>query len=208
MIADLCLVLLLDASGSVDAKEWELQAKATAEAISTPAIVEKITHGQHGRIVVTAMEWSSSTVVILPWTQIANMGDATSVALVLATYQRRQSGSTAVGDALLAAAAAIRAAPDCVRHVVDISSDGTNNAGSDPRAAVLALQAMDVNVNALVIEDEIGVLDFYKRTVSGFVMPATWESYAQAIKAKLTLEIAELGDCRPNTPACGVPSVH
>lgn len=208
MIADLCLVLLLDASGSVDAKEWELQAKATAEAISTPAIVEKITHGQHGRIVVTAMEWSSSTVVILPWTQIANMGDATSVALVLATYQRRQSGSTAVGDALLAAAAAIRAAPDCVRHVVDISSDGTSNAGSDPRAAVLALQAMDVNVNALVIEDEIGVLDFYKRTVSGFVMPATWESYAQAIKAKLTLEIAELGDCRPNTPACGVPSVH
>jgi Ca-activated chloride channel family protein len=208
MIADLCLVLLLDASGSVDAKEWELQAKATAEAISTPAIVEKITHGQYGRIVVTAMEWSSSTVVILPWTQIANMGDAKSVALVLATYQRRQSGSTAVGDALLAAAAAIRAAPDCVRHVVDISSDGTSNAGSDPRAAVLALQAMDVNVNALVIEDEIGVLDFYKRTVSGFVMPATWESYAQAIKAKLTLEIAELGDCRPNTPACGVPSVH
>ena len=34
MIADLCLVLLLDASGSVDAKEWELQAKATAEARS------------------------------------------------------------------------------------------------------------------------------------------------------------------------------
>ena len=33
MIADLCLVLLLDASGSVDAAEWTLQAKATADAI-------------------------------------------------------------------------------------------------------------------------------------------------------------------------------
>jgi len=208
MIADLCLVLLLDASGSVDAKEWDLQAKATADAISTPAIVDKITHGHNGRIVVTAMEWSSTTVVILPWTQIANLGDAKSVALVLATYQRRQSGSTAVGDALLAAAVAIKAAPDCVRHVVDISSDGTNNAGSDPRAAVAALQAMDVNVNALVIEDEMGVLDFYKKTVSGFVMTATWDNYAQAIKAKLTLEIAELGDCYPDTPACGFPSIH
>jgi Ca-activated chloride channel family protein len=206
MIADLCLVLLLDASGSVDAGEWELQAKATAEAISAPAIVDKITRGQNGRIAVTAMEWSSSTVAILPWTMIASMKDAKSVALVLATYQRRQSGSTAVGDALLAAAAAIRAAPDCVRHVVDISSDGTNNAGSDPKAAVAMLQAMDVTVNALVIEDEIGVLEFYQRTVSGFVMPATWESYQQAIKAKLSLEIADLEPCRPDR--CPERSIH
>ncbi len=206
MIADLCLVLLLDASGSVDAGEWELQAKATAEAISAPAIVDKITRGQNGRIAVTAMEWSSSTVAILPWTMIASMKDAKSVALVLATYQRRQSGSTAVGDALLAAAAAIRAAPDCVRHVVDISSDGTNNAGSDPKAAVALLQAMDVTVNALVIEDEIGVLEFYQRTVSGFVMPATWESYQQAIKAKLSLEIAGLEPCRPDR--CPERSIH
>jgi Ca-activated chloride channel family protein len=206
MIADLCLVLLLDASGSVDAGEWELQAKATAEAISAPAIVDKITRGQNGRIAVTAMEWSSSTVAILPWTMIASMKDAKSVALVLATYQRRQSGSTAVGDALLAAAAAIRAAPDCVRHVVDISSDGTNNAGSDPKAAVAMLQAMDVTVNALVIEDEIGVLEFYQRTVSGFVMPAAWESYQQAIKAKLSLEIADLEPCRPDR--CPERSIH
>jgi len=201
MIADLCLVLLLDASGSIDASEWELQAKATAEAISSPTIVEKITHGQHGRIAVMAMEWSSGTATMLPWTQIASMADAKSVAVVLATYQRRQSGSTAMGDALLAAAAAIKAAPDCARHVVDISGDGTSNAGSDPKQAVAVLQAMDVQVNALVIQDEIGVLEFYERTVSGFVMPASWETYAQAIKAKLSLEIASV-DCLPALPAC------
>jgi hypothetical protein len=56
-----------------------------------------------------------------------------------------------------------------------------------------------VTVNALVIEDEPGVLDFYKATVSGFVMPASWESYAQAIKTKLSLEIAGLDTCRPGT---------
>ncbi|MCK6452492.1 MAG: DUF1194 domain-containing protein [Alphaproteobacteria bacterium] len=197
MIADLCLVLLLDASGSVDAREWELQAKATADALSSPAIVERITHGPNGRIAVTAIEWSSGTALILPWTPIASEGDAKSVAVILATYQRKQSGSTAVGDALTAAAAAIKAGPECLRHVVDISSDGSSNAGSDPRAAVAALMAMDVMVNALVIEDEPGVLDFYKETVSGFVMPASWDNYAQAIKTKLSLEIAGLDDCRP-----------
>ena len=50
MIADLCLVLLMDASGSIDEGEWALQAKATAEALSTTAIVEKITRGPHGHI--------------------------------------------------------------------------------------------------------------------------------------------------------------
>ncbi len=197
MIADLCLVLLLDASGSVDAKEWEQQAQATADALSSPAIVERITHGPNGRIAVTAIEWSSGAALILPWTPIASEGDAKSVAVILATYQRKQSGSTAVGDALTAAAAAIKAGPECLRHVVDISSDGTSNAGSDPRAAVAALMGMDVMVNALVIEDEPGVLDFYKDTVSGFVMPASWDSYAQAIKTKLSLEIAGLDNCRP-----------
>jgi len=68
------------------------------------------------------------------------------------------------------------------------------------------LQAMDVTVNALVIEDEIGVLEFYQRTVSGFVMPATWESYQQAIKAKLSLEIADLEPCRPDR--CPERSIH
>lgn len=192
MIADLCLVLLLDASGSIDAGEWNLQAKATAEAISTKAIVEKITRGQNGHIAIMAMEFADKTAVMLPWTDIAGMEDAKRVAVILATYKRRMSGSTAVGDALQAAAAALEAGPACVRHVVDVSTDGTRNDGADPLTAVKLLEGRDVMVNALVIEDEPGILDYYKRTVSGFVMSASWESYAQAIKTKLQLEVAEL----------------
>ena len=189
---DLCLVLLLDASGSIDSGEWGLQSKATGDALSNPAIVERITRGPNGRIAVTAMEWSKGVLVMLPWTEIAGMDDAKSAALIIATHKRHQSSSTAVGDALLAAAAALKAGPGCLRHVVDISSDGTNNDGSDPIAAVAMLQGMDVIVNAVVIEDEKGVFDYYKNTVSGFVIPASWEGYAQAIKAKLQLEVADL----------------
>lgn len=192
MIADVCLVLLLDASGSVDAAEWELQARATADALASAEIVERVTSGPHGRIAVTALEWSGAAVTILPWTEIAGMADARTAALAIETYQRRQSGSTAIGDALMAAAAAIHAAPICVDRVVDISGDGSNNAGVDPKQAVALLMGMNVRVNALVIEDEIGVVEYYEKIVSGFVLPATWDSYRQAIKAKLTLEIAAI----------------
>jgi len=192
MIADLCLVLLLDASGSIDDREWALQARATAEALSTTAIVEKITRGPHGHIAVMALEFADNSAVALPWTDIAGMADAQRVSVILATYKRRMWGSTAVGSALLAAGAALKEGPNCLRHVVDLSTDGANNDGPDPTAAVAELQGRDVMVNAVVIEDEPGVLDYYKKVVSGFVVPATWESYAEAIKAKLQLEVAEL----------------
>jgi hypothetical protein len=192
MIADLCLVLLLDASGSIDDGEWALQAKATAEAISSKAVVERIARGPHGHIAVMAMEFADRSNVVLPWTDIAGMEDAQRVAVVLATYKRRMWGSTAVGDALAAAGAALKEGPSCLRHVIDISTDGARNDGVEPAAVVKELQGRDVTVNALVIEDEPGVLDYYKATVSGFVMAASWESYAQAIKTKLQLEVAEL----------------
>ncbi len=192
MIADLCLVLLMDASGSIDEGEWALQAKATAEALSTTAIVEKITRGPHGHIAVMAMEFADKSAVVLPWTDIAGMEDARRVAVILATYKRRMWGSTAVGDALAAAGAALQAGPDCVRHVIDVSTDGARNDGIDPVTVVKDLRGRDVMVNALVIEDEPGVLDYYQQTVSGFVMTASWENYAQAIKTKLQLEVAEL----------------
>lgn len=191
MIADLCLVLLLDASGSVDAAEWELQAKATAAAISSPAIVDKIVHGAHGRIAVTALEWATGTNVAAPWAIVASLEDAQAFGLALAGYERKQSGSTAIGDALRAAQAALAIVPaDCVRQVVDISGDGAANAGGDPGSVVLDLMAHDVQVNAIVIEDEPGVLEFYEKTVNGFALPATWDNYAQAIKMKLMLEIS------------------
>lgn len=195
MIADLCLVLLLDASGSVDAAEWEMQARATAEALSSPAIVEQVLRGPHGRIAVAAMEWSGAALEILPWTTIASAGDAARVAAALQAYQRRQSGSTAVGDALVAAGSmfhqGVAGRPvACGRQVVDISSDGASNAGQSPAGAVAFLQAMDVQVNAIVIQDEIGVLEFYEGLVSGFVLEASWDGYAEAIRRKLALEIA------------------
>lgn len=192
VIADLCLVLLLDASGSVDAAEWELQAKATADALSSPAILEQIRSGRHGRIAISAMEWSSAAVEILPWRVIATEGDARSAGLAIATYMRRQSGSTALGDALISAGSMFNTAvvPDCERRVVDVSGDGTSNAGSSPKDAVAFLQAMDVQVNAIVIPDEIGVLEYYDKIVSGFVLEARWPAYGEAIRRKLALEIA------------------
>jgi Ca-activated chloride channel family protein len=189
---DLCLVLLLDASGSVDGSEWALQAQATADAISSPAIVERITNGPNGGIAIAAFEWSERSHVILTWTEIRSQADATHVAQQLTLYQRQLSGSTGVGDALQAALAAFLVAPECDRRVVDLSSDGSNNTGSDPVEAVTTLSAHGILVNGIIIPDEPNVEDWYRATLSGFVLTATWESYAQAIRQKLQLEIAGL----------------
>jgi Ca-activated chloride channel family protein len=186
----LCLVLLLDARGSIDAGEWELQARATGEALTDPAILDKIE--KQGGIAVTAMEWSSGAMPILPWTRIENGLDAARAAVAIAAHPRAQNGATAIGDALLAAAGSLNAAPPCARAVVDISGDGTSNAGTDPKAAVAALRGIGALVNAVVIEDEGGVLDYYRDLVSGFVLPASWEGYAHAIKLKLQLEVSSL----------------
>lgn len=208
MLADLCLVLLLDASGSVDAAEWKMQADATAAALASPAIVEKIVSGEHRNIVVTALEWATAAAEILPWTRIANLDDAQAFAAGMMAYQRKQSESTAVGDALIAASDALERAPACARQVVDISSDGASNVGADPRVAVALLQARGAQVNAIVIEDEYRVLEFYEERVNGFVLPATWENYAQAIKLKLSLDIAAMPPVQRWVRGAPWPSDH
>jgi len=192
LIADLCLVLLLDSSGSVDHAEWKLQAEATAEALAAPDIVARIVAGPNRRVAVFVAEWATATAVIAPWTDIAGQADAAALAARLVQHRRQFDHSTAAGDALLAAGDALDQAPACLRRVVDISSDGTSNTGADPAEAAAALQARGIEVNALAIEGDPGVLDYWRATVPGFVLSATWDSYAQAIRAKLALEIAGL----------------
>lgn len=192
MIVDLCLVLLLDSSGSVDAAEWELQARATAEALASPDIVARIVAGPNRRVAVYVAEWATAVATIAPWTEIASTADAAALAGRLVQHRRQFDHSTAAGDALLAAGDALDQAPACLRRVVDISSDGTSNTGSDPAESVAALQARGIEVNAVVIEGDPGVLDYWRAVTPGFVLPATWDSYAQAIRAKLALEIAGL----------------
>lgn len=184
----LCLALLLDASGSVDAAEWKLQVEATANALQSDTVVERIVRG--GGAAISAIEFSGGQRIMVPWTSILDKQSAMQFATQLMLYVRGESGSTLAGDALLYAREYLQVAPPCERKVVDISADGWSNGGALVEEGVAANQADGTMVNAIVIEDEMDVLKKYEEAVNGFAIPATWENYGEGIKKKLQLEMA------------------
>jgi hypothetical protein len=97
---DLALVLAVDCSWSVDAYEFRLQMQGLAAAFRRPEIQRAIASGDTGRIVVANVQWSheANQVVSVPWTLIADGGDAEAFAALLeATPRQVVDGATAIG---------------------------------------------------------------------------------------------------------------
>src|SRR6202011_903560 len=86
-------------------------------------------------------------------------GDAAFAASVRAT-QRSSNGLTAIGSALLAAAAAFDHMPEPAGHkIIDISGDGMANFGVAPVTARDALVNQGITINGLAILSEEPWLD-------------------------------------------------
>jgi hypothetical protein len=92
--------------------------------------------------------------------------------------------------------ALLRAAPVIAeRLVIDISSDGRNNVGGNPRPVRDELAERGITINGLTILNEVPTLDRYFEDyiVGGpahFVVVANdYDAYAQAIYRKLLREI-------------------
>ena len=69
---DLELVLLADASRSIDNAEIQFQRQGYASAITHPEVLGAIAQGFEQRIAVTYVEWgdASSQEVVVPWTVV------------------------------------------------------------------------------------------------------------------------------------------
>src|SRR5210317_1133642 len=80
---DLELVLLADASGSIDADELQFQRQSYAAAITDPAVVSAIQNTLYGSIAVTYVEWATNQSTVVDWTIIADMETATAFANAL-----------------------------------------------------------------------------------------------------------------------------
>ena len=83
---DLELVLLADASRSIDNAEVRFQRQGYAAAITHPGIVAAIMNGYDRRIAVTYVEWGdeSSQEVVVPWTISDGPESAAAMALQMA----------------------------------------------------------------------------------------------------------------------------
>jgi hypothetical protein len=206
---DLELVLLADASRSIDNAEIRFQRQGYASAITHPEVLGAIAQGFEQRIAVTYVEWgdASSQEVVVPWTVVDGPASAAAFAAALLEAPRRASGPNAIGNALAAAHGLIESnAFDGHRKVIDFSGDSAWSFGGMPVAqARAAALAADIVINGLAIlcraaECSGRPVDYdleqaFADTIVGgpasFVVTADRDDqFALAVRRKLLLEIA------------------
>jgi hypothetical protein len=197
---DLLLVLAVDASGSVDARRFELQRRGYAEAFANPRVLKAIRSGPLQAIAVTMFQWTGPSLQarILDWTVIADAAAADGVATVIATTPRQLfGGGTSVSGAI---DHALRLFPDSPfageRRVIDVSGDGANNVGRPAALARDAAVAAGIVINGLpILALEPNLDTYYRDNVIGgpgaFVVAVdSFEKFGDAILGKLISEIA------------------
>lgn len=194
------LILAVDVSGSIDAKEFALQNEGTAAAFEDPKLIEAIIH-QKGGIYVVLTQWSGATRQrqITDWHHLTDARSMADFAKAIRRGGRNwRNYSTAIGEALLHALNVGKTAPEkCKRRVVDVSGDGVSNEGRAPRAIANSLAALGYTVNGLVIRgDSPDPVRYYEINVlagsRAFLEVADgFEDYPRAILRKLLREIEQ-----------------
>ncbi len=217
---DLELVLLADASRSIDNGEIRLQRQGYATAITHPEVLGAIAQGFDQRIAVTYVEWAGARAqdVVVPWTVIDGPESAAAFAATLMAQPRRASGPNAIGSALTVAQALIEGNQyEGYRKVIDLSADSANSWDGIPLAQARqnALMA-DIVINGLAVlcrscSGRPNSYDleaaFADRIIGGpgsFVVTADGNApFAEAVRRKLLLEIA--GTAPPARVVARVP---
>src|SRR5712671_3891848 len=196
--ASVALVLAVDVSESVSAERYGLQHEGIARAFEAPQLIDAIAAAPGG-IEALVLEWSDpdKIAVTVGWTRIANRDGAAAFAALVRATQRTSAGLTAIGSAMLAAAAAFDHMPEPAGHrVIDISGDGMANFGVPPVTARDALVQAGITINGLaILSEEPWLDDYYSQNVVGgpaaFVAVAkNFDSFAEAMLRKLVQEVA------------------
>ena len=180
---DLALILAIDCSFSVDAREFALQMDGIGRAFMRDDVKKAIAQGHRQRIAVAVVQWSDdrNQIVTLPWTVVAG------------------AAGTSTSSALAFSAALFATAPSAERQVIDVSTDGRNNSGPPVSPMRDRLVGEGITINGLTILNEWPTLDsYFENNVAGgvgyFVIPANdYEDYGEAMFRKLLREITGPG---------------
>ncbi len=205
---DLELVMLADASGSIDDGEIRFQRQGYAAAITHPQVLAAIKKGLLQKIAVIFVEWGDETSqeVVVPWTIIEGRASAEKFAAALLKPPRMAFGPNAIGSALIIATSLIMSNKfEGLRKVIDFSADSANNWGGPPIAlARKTALAAGITINGLAIlcrtcpsgrpvfyDLEKAFADKITGGPASFVVTAdSKDKFAEAVRRKLVLEIA------------------
>jgi Ca-activated chloride channel homolog len=194
---DTALLLTLDVSHSVDASEYRLQIDGTADALRDPEVAEALVQGQ---VALGLIQWSGvgEQEMSLGWARMTTHAEVERFAALARELPRAfVLSSTAPGDAVLFALDQFADVADCGRRIIDVSGDGTANAGSDVAAARLRAERAGVTINGVAIEFMgLVITNFYQRqlvTRDGFVVTARGHlDYPRAIRKKILREVSRV----------------
>jgi len=210
---DLLLVLAADVSRSIDSQKFQLQREGYAAALSDSRVLDAMRSGRRGRIGVLFLEWSGfgNQKVVIDWTMIDGPTVAQAFGDRLLESPRSYADRTSISGGIDAAVAQLARAPfDAGRRAIDVSGDGTNNAGRDVGQARDEALALGININGLVILSETplpwnpehtnppgGLQKYYRNNVivgpGSFVLEAKdFNSFGEAIVKKMIAEIADV----------------
>src|ERR1700681_819119 len=215
---DLLLVLAVDVSRSIDATKFQLQREGYVAAVADPHVLEAIHSGRTGRIGLTFVEWSGvgAQKVVIDWTTIGDADSAKGFGDRLLEAPRSFADRTSISGAIEFAMGQLDKAPyEAARRTIDVSGDGTNNAGRDVATLRDEAVAKGITINGLVILSDNpmswnpdhtnppgGLANYYRNNVVGgpsaFVMVAeNFNSFGQAIIKKMIAEVAQAHEAMP-----------
>jgi len=204
---DVELVIAVDVSYSMDPEEQALQREGYVLALTSNEFLQALREGANGKIAVTYFEWAGQfdQKIIMPWRLIDGPEAADAVAAEIARAPYRRASRTSIAGALRFAKPLFDdSGYKGLRRVIDVSGDGTNNAG--PLVVLMRDEVLDagITINGLPImlkRPYVGSMDienldvYYEDCVIGgpgaFVIPIRErEKFIEATRTKLVLEVA------------------
>lgn len=197
LLCSLALVLLMDVSGSVTTRHYDVQHQGLIAAFEDQNIQQTII-SQPGGVAVTLIYWASESQTVVPWIWIQNSSDLNRLIQQLHQVQRRDLGPfTAIGRAIATGMQSLESAPcQAERRILDVSGDGQNNLGPNPEDLRQLAEQQMITINGLPILStfEARLDDYFKESVitsDGFIIVANGpDDFSRAIRRKLALEIA------------------
>lgn len=194
----MALVLAIDVSSSIDVGEYKFQTFGLADALLDPEIADVLVQHQ---VALSVVQWSGAGEgdLSIPWRRMLSYREVRDFSDRVRDMPRKWEGSnTAVGDAIAFSAAQFDRVADCQRKVIDVSGDGSSNAGLNAGVESRKAEEAGIEINGIAI-DIVGasITAFYERfvkTSDGFVITSRgFSDYPRSIREKLLKELIKPG---------------
>lgn len=202
---DANIVTGVDLSGSIEARDAQVQIDGISMALRSPQVISAIQRGNHGRVGIAVFVWADGNYPVLAsWRLLGSPEEALAVSTEIADGLRAFVGSDAhvklgaltdLSGAIDYGSEMLRAAPFATNHrIINIIGNGIDNVTEGARPARDRVVAQGITVNGVTLGRDRTIYDYFKREVIGganaFVLPANDpEHLVEVLARKFMTEI-------------------